>query len=174
MISGWRAINCLQLNSALYKMRSMNEANHTTSSAPLLKDQLCFAVYSLSLAINKVYRPLLKALDITYSQYLVMLVLWERDQQTVSGIGEQLFLDSATLTPLLKRLEAAGLVERVRSTQDERQVIICLTTQGQQMRAQASTIMDEMLCAMGCPIHELADLKSRLNGLRNQLLAHAP
>lgn len=142
---------------------------HTT---PLLKDQLCFAVYSLSLAINKVYRPLLKALDLTYSQYLVMLVLWESDQQTVSGIGEQLFLDSATLTPLLKRLEAAGLVQRSRSSQDERQVIIGLTEQGKQMRSQAGGIMDEMLCAMGCPLSELSALKAQLNGLRSQLLRH--
>ena len=89
--------------------------------APLLLDnQFCFALYSANLAMHKLYRQLLTQLDITYPQYLVMLVLWERDDVTVSDIGERLFLDSATLTPLLKRLEAAGLVSRQRSRQDER------------------------------------------------------
>lgn len=148
----------------------MSDLAHTKT--PVLRDQLCFSVYSLSLAINKVYRPLLKKLDLTYSQYLVMLVLWEGDQRTVSDIGEQLFLDSATLTPLLKRLESAALVQRVRSSQDERQVIIGLTDAGKQLRLQAAAIMDEMLCAMGCSLEELDDLRERLNGLRNHLIQH--
>jgi MarR family transcriptional regulator, organic hydroperoxide resistance regulator len=142
------------------------------SKTPRLQEQLCFSVYSLSLAINKVYRPLLKKLDLTYSQYLVMLVLWEGDQRTVSDIGEQLFLDSATLTPLLKRLESAALVQRIRSSQDERQVIICLTEQGRQLRQQAAAIMDDMLCAMGCSLEELGALRERLNSLRNHLIQH--
>jgi MarR family transcriptional regulator, organic hydroperoxide resistance regulator len=142
------------------------------SKTPILQEQLCFSVYSLSLAINKVYRPLLKKLDLTYSQYLVMLVLWEGDQRTVSDIGEQLFLDSATLTPLLKRLESAALVQRIRSSQDERQVIICLTEQGRQLRQQAAAIMDDMLCAMGCSLEELGALRERLNSLRNHLIQH--
>lgn len=142
------------------------------NSTPVLQEQLCFSVYSLSLAINKVYRPLLKKLDLTYSQYLVMLVLWESDQRTVSDIGEQLFLDSATLTPLLKRLESASLLQRIRSSQDERQVIICLTDTGRQLRVQASGIMDDMLCAMGCSIEELGLLRERLNALRNHLIEH--
>ncbi len=148
----------------------MSDLAHTKT--PVLRDQLCFSVYSLSLAINKVYRPLLKKLDLTYSQYLVMLVLWEGDQRTVSDIGEQLFLDSATLTPLLKRLESAALVQRVRSSQDERQVIIGLTDAGKQLRLQAAAIMDEMLCAMGCSLEELDALRERLNGLRNHLIQH--
>lgn len=143
------------------------------NKTPVLHEQLCFSIYSLSLAINKVYRPLLKKLELTYSQYLVMLVLWDGDQRTVSDIGEQLFLDSATLTPLLKRLESAALVQRVRSSQDERQVIICLTEAGQQLRTRAAGIMDEMLCAMGCSIEELGVLREQLNGLRNHLLLHA-
>jgi MarR family transcriptional regulator, organic hydroperoxide resistance regulator len=142
------------------------------SKTPVLQEQLCFSVYSLSLAINKVYRPLLKKLDLTYSQYLVMLVLWEGDQRTVSDIGEQLFLDSATLTPLLKRLESAALVQRVRSSQDERQVIICLTEAGRQLREQAAGIMDEMFCAMGCSLEELTALRAQLNNLRNHLIQH--
>lgn len=142
------------------------------SKTPVLQEQLCFSVYSLSLAINKVYRPLLKKLDLTYSQYLVMLVLWEGDQRTVSDIGEQLFLDSATLTPLLKRLESAELVQRIRSSQDERQVIICLTDKGRQLRSQAASIMNEMFCAMGCSLEELTSLRGRLNDLRNHLIQH--
>lgn len=142
------------------------------TKTPVLQEQLCFSVYSLSLAINKVYRPLLKKLDLTYSQYLVMLVLWESDQRTVSDIGEQLFLDSATLTPLLKRLEAAALVQRVRSSQDERQVIVGLTAQGRQLRQHAAGIMDDMLCAMGCSLEELGALRERLNSLRNHLIKH--
>jgi len=142
------------------------------TKTPVLQEQLCFSVYSLSLAINKVYRPLLKKLDLTYSQYLVMLVLWESDQRTVSDIGEQLFLDSATLTPLLKRLEAAALVQRVRSSQDERQVIVGLTAQGRQLRQHAAGIMDDMLCAMGYSLEELGALRERLNSLRNHLIQH--
>lgn len=147
--------------------------NATRGKTPLLNEQLCFAVYSLSLALNKAYRPLLRKLGLTYSQYLVMLVLWESNQRTVSDIGEQLFLDSATLTPLLKRLEAAELVQRVRSSHDERQVIICLTESGRQLQEQASAIMDEILCAMGCPVEELISLRDRMNLLRNRLIQHA-
>ena len=95
-----------------------------SASTPKLDVQLCFALYSAGLAMNKVYRKLLSQLGLTYPQYLVMLVLWERDQLTVSEIGERLFLDSATLTPLLKRLESAKLLNRLRSTEDERQVVI--------------------------------------------------
>lgn len=141
-------------------------------AAPLLNDQLCFAVYSLSLAINKVYRPLLKALDLTYPQYLVMLVLWEGDQLSVSDIGQKLFLDSATLTPLLKRLEASGLVSRERSTQDERQVIICLSDAGKQLRSEAAQVMETMLCAMGCSLEEAQQLRDQINQLRNRLLVN--
>lgn len=153
-------------------MSELPKSKTSKSRTPVLQEQLCFSVYSLSLAINKVYRPLLKKLDLTYSQYLVMLVLWEGDQRTVSDIGEQLFLDSATLTPLLKRLESAALVQRVRSSHDERQVIICLTDQGRQLRSQAAGIMDDMFCAMGCSLEELSDLRERLNKLRNHLIQH--
>src|SRR6267143_6393446 len=100
----------------------------------LLGNQLCFAIYSTAHAFNRVYKPLLKRLGLTYPQYLVMLVLWERDGLPVRDIGERLFLDSGTLTPLLKRLETAGLVRRTRSTDDERQVLIDLTPQGQALR----------------------------------------
>src|SRR5580658_8232795 len=103
----------------------------TADLSLLLDNQLCFAIYSTAHAFNRVYKPLLDRLGLTYPQYLVMLVLWERDGLPVRDIGERLFLDSGTLTPLLKRLEAAELVKRNRSTEDERQVLIALTPRGQ-------------------------------------------
>src|ERR1700731_3933331 len=104
---------------------------HATELPLMLDNQLCFAVYSTAHAFNRVYKPLLDRLGLTYPQYLVMLVLWERDDVPVKDIGERLFLDSGTLTPLLKRLEAAGLIRRTRSVDDERQVLIALTAPGQ-------------------------------------------
>src|SRR6266487_788832 len=100
----------------------------------LLGNQLCFAVYSTAHAFNRFYKPLLDRLGLTYPQYLVMLVLWEQDGVAVKEIGERLYLDSGTLTPLLKRMEAAGLVKRTRSTEDERQVLVALTPQGQALK----------------------------------------
>lgn len=137
---------------------------------PRLDDQLCFAVYSTFLAISKAYRPLLSKLGVTYSQYLVLLVLWEKDGQTVSEIGEQLFLDSATLTPLLKRMEVNGLLERNRATHDERHVIIQLTSSGNQLRDKAEAVFEAMVCNLECPSQELVDMKDRLSRLRNTLL----
>jgi DNA-binding MarR family transcriptional regulator len=102
----------------------------------LLDNQLCFLIYSTNLALNQVYRQLLSPLGLTYPQYLVMLVLWERDQLSVSEIGERLFLESSTLTPLLKKLEASQLISRRRSVEDERQVIISLTPQGHTLKLQ--------------------------------------
>ncbi|QKJ85107.1 Organic hydroperoxide resistance transcriptional regulator [Paramixta manurensis] len=139
-------------------------------SVPLLLDQqLCFALYSANLAMHKQYRQLLTRLDITYPQYLVMLVLWERDDVTVSDIGERLFLDSATLTPLLKRLEAAGLLDRRRSRQDERQVVVTLTEEGRALREKALEIPESILCASDCDMDTLTTLKSQLDRLRNNL-----
>ena len=106
----------------------------------LLDQQLCFALYSANLAMHKVYRPLLNALGLTYPQYLVMLVLWEEDALTVSAVGERLYLDSATLTPLLKRLETAGLLTRTRAEDDERQVVIELTAKGRHLRQGARDV----------------------------------
>ena len=140
-------------------------------SAPLLLDsQLCFALYSANLAMNKLYRQLLTQLDITYPQYLVMLVLWERDDITVSAIGERLFLDSATLTPLLKRLEAAGLVLRQRSRQDERQVVVTLTAQGRALREKALPIPEAVCGATDCDVPTLQALKAQLDRLRDSLI----
>lgn len=111
-------------------MKSTDTEQPKAKNLLQLDQQLCFALYSANLALHKVYRKLLSQLELTYPQYLVMMVLWERDRVTVSDIGERLFLDSATLTPLLKRLETAGLLVRYRATADERQVIIALTEAG--------------------------------------------
>ncbi len=140
-----------------------------TAESLKLDNQLCFALYSTQLAMNKLYRGLLKALDLTYPQYLVMLVLWEQDQRTVSDIGERLFLDSATLTPLLKRLEAAGLVSRRRDTADERQVVIRLTDSGRALRAKAADVPQQIGCAVACSLDEAKALHGRLNQLRENL-----
>lgn len=149
---------------------STHQDDKKALGAPLsLDSQLCFALYSANLAMHKLYRQLLTQLNITYPQYLVMLVLWERDDVTVSDIGERLFLDSATLTPLLKRLEAAGLVLRQRSRQDERQVVVTLTSQGRALREKALSIPEAVFCAAECDVATLQDMKTQLNRLRDNL-----
>jgi len=138
-----------------------------------LDEQLCFALYSTMLGVNKVYRGLLKDLGLTYPQYLVMLVLWERNGITVSEIGTRLFLDSPTLTPLLKRLEATGFVERNRSAADERQVIVSLTAAGQRLRARAKDIPGCVAAAMECAPKEIDNLRSQLTTMRSNLYKNA-
>jgi len=134
-----------------------------------LDNQLCFALYSTNLAMHKLYRGLLKSLGLTYPQYLVMLVLWEQDERTVSEIGERLFLDSATLTPLLKRLEAAGLVWRRRATEDERQVVIGLSDEGRALRRRAAKVPEQVFCAAACELAQMQSLKAQLESLRSNL-----
>lgn len=143
----------------------------TASTNPqlLLDQQVCFALYAANLAMGKLYRKLLAALELTYPQYLVMLVLWESDMLTVSEIGERLYLDSATLTPLLKRLQAAGLLDRARSSEDERQVVVTLTAAGRALKKRAQGIPNEVLCAAGCEPDELRGLKRDLDRLRGHL-----
>ena len=139
----------------------------------LLANQLCFAVYSTAHAFNRFYKPLLDKLGLTYPQYLVMLVLWEEDGVPVKEIGERLFLDSGTLTPLLKRLEAAGLVKRTRSKEDERQVIVALTSQGEALKEKARSLPLSILAASQCSVAELTALKSEIVALREKLNAAA-
>ena len=136
-----------------------------------LDNQICFAVYSATHAFNRVYKPLLDRLGLTYPQYLVMLVLWERDGVPLKDIGERLFLDSGTLTPLLKRLEAAQLVKRARSTEDERQVLIALTAQGQALREKARSVPTSILAASDCSVGELTAMKNEIVALRDRLNA---
>jgi DNA-binding MarR family transcriptional regulator len=139
-----------------------------------LDNQLCFALHSSSLAMTKVYRKLLAPLGLTYPQYLVMLVLWEGDDVTVSDIGARLFLDSATLTPLLKRLEAAELVTRERGREDERQVAIRLTRAGKALQAKAAGIPYEIFCAADLAKAQLGSLKAQLELLRSHLHDNIP
>ncbi|MCA3239199.1 MAG: MarR family winged helix-turn-helix transcriptional regulator [Curvibacter sp.] len=134
-----------------------------------LDNQLCFALYSASHAMSKAYKPRLDALDLTYPQYVTMLVLWERDGLTVSEIGERLYLDSGTLTPLLKRLEGAGYISRLRDAADERRVLVQLTAAGRKLKARAADIPACMLDAMQCSINELADLTRQVQQLRDRL-----
>lgn len=139
------------------------------NTALLLDNQLCFALYSTSQAMTQMYKPLLEALDLTYPQYLVMLLLWEQDGQTVSALGERLYLDSGTLTPLLKRLEAKGVLLRQRAATDERRVEIFLTQQGRQLKTRAAKIPACVLEAAACPLPELMALTQQLQALRQRL-----
>ena len=136
-----------------------------------LDNQLCFALYSASLAMTKVYKPLLDELGLTYPQYLAMLVLWERDGLMVSELGDKLYLDSGTLTPLLKRLETAGYISRIRAAEDERRVYITLTSLGRKLKTRAAKIPDCILSASQCSVPELMALTSQVQALRKKLVA---
>ena len=143
---------------------------HSPSPAILrLDNQVCFALYSASLAMTKLYKPLLDTIGLTYPQYLVMLVLWEQDGLTVSELGERLFLDSGTLTPLLKRLQAQGHLARLRDAQDERRVRITLTAAGRALRDRAETIPQCVLQSSQCSLAELTALTGQLQQLRSKL-----
>lgn len=138
-----------------------------------LDSQLCFALYSTSRALTKIYHPLLKKLsaDLTYPQYLVLLALWQRDQQTVGELGEMLLLDTGTLTPLLKRMEAAGWLLRRRSDADERVVQVSLSKKAQRLQTKALAIPPCIIEASCAPHAELMALTRRIQVLREQLLA---
>ncbi len=150
------------------------EANRPPASAgTLLDEQLCFALYAASLAMTKIYRPLLAQVGLTYPQYVVLLALWECDGLTIGELGQRVALDSGTLTPLLKRMQAQGLVERTRSAADERQVLITLTRQGADLGQHASTIQEQVACATACSSRERESLTEVLHKLRASLLANA-
>lgn len=135
----------------------------------LLDNQMCFALYSTSLLMTKVYKPLLHELGLTYPQYLTMLVLWERDGMTVGEISTRLLTDPGSLTPLLKRLEAEGMLSRTRSRDDERVVIVQLTEQGRALREQACSVPDSILRASGQGEKDLQALQTHLLELRKNL-----
>ncbi|TNB73644.1 MarR family transcriptional regulator [Arthrobacter sp. BB-1] len=141
------------------------------TDAPRLDRQVCFALYSASKAATAVYRPVLEELGLTYPQYLVMLVLWENEPRGVKEIGEELGLDSGTLSPLLKRLEALGLVERRRSGEDERRVAIHLTTAGRSLSGPAAAIPQRLADAAGLSAAELEQLRRTLGKLTAALHA---
>ncbi len=134
-----------------------------------LDHQLCFALYSASLAMTKLYKPLLAPLGLTYPQYLVMLVLWQADGLAVSQVGERLALDSGTLTPLLKRLEGAGLIQRLRDAADERRVLLQLSAAGRALKARALAVPPQVAQAAGCELSEVPTLTARLHALREQI-----
>ena len=134
-----------------------------------LDHQLCFSIYAASRAMTRAYAPHLDALGLTYPQYLVMLVLWEQDGPTVSALGSRLFLDSGTLTPLLKRLEGQGLVERRRGAEDERTVTVHLTRDGRALKRRAAAVPKAMLCTLGCDLDGLAGLLAQLKRLHATL-----
>jgi DNA-binding MarR family transcriptional regulator len=147
----------------------MSPTKTPSASAPVealrLDRQLCFALYGAANRVTRLYRPLLDALGLTYSQYLAMLVLWEASPRTVGALGDALDLDSSTLTPLLKRLEAGGLIARARDPKDERRVIVALTDKGLALRDQAATIPEKILCQLDLPLEELGALRDRLKTL---------
>jgi DNA-binding MarR family transcriptional regulator len=153
----------------------MTKATSRSPASPApertLANKLCFAIYSAAHAFNSVYKPLLGAIGLTYPQYLVMLVLWERDGRTVKEIGAELYLESGTLTPLLKRLEAAGLVRRVRDKEDERQVRIMLTPQGTALRSKAAKIPAAVGCIAESAVRDIDRLHSDIVALREALNA---
>jgi DNA-binding MarR family transcriptional regulator len=130
-----------------------------------LDNQLCFLLYGASRAVTQMYQPLLEPLGITYPQYLVMLVLWEEDGASVRTLCDRLYLDSGTLTPLLTRLESAGLVRRERSAADARVVDIHLTTEGKKLKRTARAVPEALLCRLGLPLAELARVRGELKRL---------
>jgi DNA-binding MarR family transcriptional regulator len=134
-----------------------------------LDDFLCFAIYSTNLAVQRLQKPVLDELGLTYLQYIVLVVLYEQDDQTVGGLGDKLFLDSSTLTPLLKRLEAMGNVTRQRDPEDERQVRVGLTPQGRSVRERAFAYRDQLVKAMGLSATDFQDLREDLLKLRDNL-----
>ncbi len=137
-----------------------------------LEGQLCYSIYSAGIAIQRIYKPLLDELGLTYPQYLVLNVLWREEGQTVGAIADALALESSTLTPMLKRLEAAGLVLRMRNPQSERQVILTLTSKGKSLKSKASCLGLALLGASEQSATELAQLNSEIRKLRDTLYTH--
>ncbi len=134
-----------------------------------LKNQVCFPLYALSKEITKLYRPMLEELDMTYPQYLVMMVLWEKDGLTVSEVGEKLLLDSGTLTPLLKRLENKSFIDRKRKKEDERVVELFLTKEGRNLQQKACNIPNEMIQKIDIKTEDLVQLKNLLETILNKI-----
>ena len=136
---------------------------------PALENQLCYAVYAAGMTIQRLYKPLLDRMGLTYPQYLVLNLLWREDQQMVGRLAEQLALEPSTLTPLLKRLEAAGIVRRVRNPQDERQVIVALTEKGATLEREAACLGEALLVASGQSPEALGALNRTIRDLRDHL-----
>ena len=145
------------------------------SSVPAgLDDLLCFSIYSANLAFNRVYKPLLEELGLTYSQYITLVALYDGGEQTVKALGERLFLDSSTLTPLLKRLEAADIVKRKRDSADERQVLVSLTPKGRSLREKGASYWNVLTSASGLTGDEANALREQIKNLRDHLRTASP
>ena len=134
-----------------------------------IDNQLCFALYASSKAVIKTYKPLLDKLGITYTQYITLLVLWDQDNITIKELGEKLYLDSGTLTPLLKRLEGMGILERIRDTEDERNVFVKLTEKGIKMKDEAFEIPSKVFCSTGMSFNDASALREKLKLLLKNL-----
>ncbi|MGO7985916.1 MarR family winged helix-turn-helix transcriptional regulator [Rhizobium leguminosarum] len=139
------------------------------ADVPRIDEMLCFSIYSASHAFNQLYRPLLDELELTYPQFLVMTTLWARDDRTVKDLGETLFLDSSTLTPLLKRLENVGLVTRNRNPADERQVLLRLTEKGLALKSRASYVCDCIGKAVGLDAKAVSKIRDTIASLRDNI-----
>jgi MarR family transcriptional regulator, organic hydroperoxide resistance regulator len=146
----------------------MKTTNQAPAAAVPLSDYLCFAVYSANLAFGKAYKPILEELGLTYTQYVTIIALWEEDNQTVSGLGEKLFLESNTLTPMLKKLEAMGYLERQRDPEDERQVRVSLTKNGRRLREKALKM--DLTEATGLAPDDFGKVQKAIVTLRNNLI----
>lgn len=142
----------------------------TPPEMPKLGDFLCFAVYSANLAYGRAYKPILDKLGLTYTQWITIVALWEHDGQTVGSLGDKLFLESNTLTPILKKLEALGYVERRRDPRDERQVIVSLTAAGRALREQGA--QRNLVQATGLDAGQFAAARRTMNEVRDNLLRH--
>ncbi len=137
-------------------------------SVPKLADFLCFAIYSANLAYGRAYKPILDPLGLTYTQYIALVALWEEDSQTVSQLGERMFLESNTLTPILKKLESLGYLRRRRDSDDERVVRVSLTEEGRRLRERAS--QRNLVKASGFPMEDFVKLQKQVTKLRDNLL----
>jgi DNA-binding MarR family transcriptional regulator len=146
----------------------MKSTDQPAPAALPLSDYLCFAVYSANLAFGKAYKPILEELGLTYTQYITIIAMWEEDHQTVSGLGEKLFLESNTLTPILKKLEAMGYLERLRDPEDERQVRVSLTKTGRRLREKALKM--DLTDATGLLPDEFEKVQKAIVTLRNNLI----
>lgn len=151
-----------------------NKSSRKPQGSLLLDDQLCFALYSASRAVTHLYRPMLDDLGLTYPQYLVMLLLWERGEMTVRDLAEALSLDYGTLSPMLKRLASAGLVHRRRQSDDERVVHIALTDAGQALEARATRVCQVVFDSYGLDAQQLSELRATLHGMVDSIASADP
>lgn len=154
--------------------RSPKKRSTKARGSLLLDDQLCFALYAASRAVTQLYRPLLQELGLTYPQYLVMLLLWERGEMTIGDLADTLQLDYGTLSPMLKRLATAGLLERTRTAADERVVRVTLTDAGQKLKPRAEPVCQAVVDSYGLDARQFRELRATLGGLADSVNAASP